>query len=351
MTSMPISGRWTHSRIPVQSSVQWQELRDDFRLEMNELDRKYGEKDIAFIIPTKDRPVKLATLLDSFVRQTVQCGRIIIVDGGVSVRDVVNRFSSTLPLEYYACYPPGQIRQRNMAISLLNEGTPIVGFLDDDIVLEPGAIEAITNFWNRSEGSTAGISFNIVNNPPVRTSWLKCILGLSSRAQGRVLRSGMTTPNSPVQSDLRSQWLCGGATTWKQGILKEHLHGEISSKWAIGEDLLFSYPIGKLYPLYVCADARVRHEHQMDYVSKMKHRFHGRTQTLWLFYFIKSNRDLSFVLFLWTLSLRILGRVAMGIVTFNKDHLEFSLGQIEAAAKGCKALVSGRGIQSILSEE
>lgn len=318
---------------------------------MNQFDRKYSEKDFAFIIPTKDRPIKLAKLLDSFVQQTVQCGRIIIVDGGVSVNDLVIRFSSKLPVEYHACHPPGQIRQRNMAISLLNEGTPLVGFLDDDIVLEPGAIEAIRIFWNRCEEHTAGVSFNIVNNPPARTSWLKCILGLSSRAQGRVLRSGMTTPNSPVQSDLRSQWLCGGATTWKQNILKEHRHNEISTKWAIGEDLLFSYPIGKMYPLYVCADARVRHEHQMDYVSKMRHRFHGRTQTLWLFYFVESNRDLSFVLFLWTLSLRILGRVTMGIITFNKDHLEFALGQIEAAGKGFKAFISGRGIQSILSED
>ena len=311
----------------------------------------YFGTDIAFIIPTKDRPEKLRNLLDSFTHQTEKCQRIIVVDGGQSVRDLVVSFSGQLPVEYYECRPPGQIRQRNVGVSYLDDHTPIVGFLDDDIVLEPRATEAILNFWNRCEPDTAGVSFNIVNNPPEKTSWLKCMLGLSSASQGRVMMSGMTTSNSPVQSDLRSQWLCGGATTWKQSIIKKYKQEEILSKWAIGEDLIFSYPVGKIHPLYVCAAAHVRHEHQMDYVSNMKFRFHGRTQTMWMFYFVKSNSDLSILLFLGTSFVRILGKLIIGIFTFKRDPIEFAFGQMEGLIKGIKGLTSKKGMASVLSED
>ena len=44
----------------------------------------YSAQDVAFIIPTKDRPEKIKNLLDSLARQTVVCSRVIIVDGGES---------------------------------------------------------------------------------------------------------------------------------------------------------------------------------------------------------------------------------------------------------------------------
>lgn len=313
--------------------------------------RAYQPSDVAFIIPTKDRPRKIKNLLVSIAEQSVMCGRLIVVDGGKSVKDIVMSFLDRLPVEYYECYPPGQIKQRNMAISLLDNRTPLVGFLDDDIVLEDGALSVVINFWNECEINTAGVSFNIFNQPKHRTSWIKVLLNLSAFEQGRVLRSGMTTPNSPVDGDIKSQWLCGGATIWRKAILYEFKHNEISSRWAIGEDLIFSYPIGKKYPLHVCAKAKVRHEHEMDYVPNKRHRFHGCVQTLWLIYFVESNGDLSRSLFLWTLLLRITGKLLIGILTFRVAHLEFAFGQIEGTIKGLKTLISRKDIISIFREE
>ena len=97
----------------------------------------YTSKDISFIIPTKDRPEKMKNLLESISLQTGSFGRIIVIDGGKSVRDIVLSFAGCLPVEYHECSPPGQIRQRNMGISLLDDRTPLVGFLDDDIVWNP----------------------------------------------------------------------------------------------------------------------------------------------------------------------------------------------------------------------
>ncbi|MHC4464496.1 MAG: glycosyltransferase family 2 protein [Planctomycetota bacterium] len=317
---------------------------------MNESKGIYTSQHIAFIIPTKDRPGKIKAVLESIAQQTIPCGRIIIVDGGQSVEDIVMLFSDKLPVEYYKCYPPGQIRQKNMGISLLNDQTLLVGFLDDDIVLEPQALERMITFWNGCEPDTAGVSFNIVNSPPLRHSWARALMGMSTQ-QGRVLRSGYNVATTPVDSHLKAQWLCGGATVWKREILKRFSGREIYSRWAICEDVIFSYPIGKAYPLYVCADAKVRHEHVYDHTAKMKYRYYGRTVTLWRLFFVESHVEFSRTFFLWMLLGQISARFVLGVFSFRMRHIEYAIGQIEGAITGLSALHRGLSLLSFLNED
>ena len=318
---------------------------------MNKTKKTYTGQDVALIIPTKDRPEKVKNVLESIALQTISCGRLIVIDGGESVKNIVMGFSGRLPVEYYECHPPGQIRQRNMAISLLDDRTPLVGFLDDDIVLEPQALEAMLTFWNKSESDTAGVSFNIVNNPPYRHSWMRAVIGMSSPQQGRVLRSGYNVATSPVTSDLKTQWLCGGATVWKREILKKYTNKEVSSRWAICEDVIFSYPIGKKFPLYVCADARVRHEHVYDHTAKMKYRYYGRTVTLWRLYLVESHAELSRMFFLWMLLGQITARCISGITSFRISDIQYAVGQIEGAMIGLTGLLRGSNLLSFLNED
>jgi glycosyltransferase involved in cell wall biosynthesis len=318
---------------------------------MHKMGRIYTGQDLAFIIPTKDRPKQVQTVLESIAKQTTPCGRIIIVNGGQSVQDIVMSFADRLPVEYHECHPPGQIRQRNMGISLLDDRTSLVGSLDDDIVLEPEAIEAMIAFWNRCEADTAGVSFNVVNAPAFRKSIVRKLTGMGSSLQGRVLRSGYNVATSPVDKDLRTQWLSGGATVWRQEILRRVTHTEIHSRWAICEDVIFSYPIGKKSPLYVCADAKVRHEHVLDHAAKRKHRYYGRTITLWRLFFVESHPELSRMLYLWMVLCQITARCILGIFSLRTRHIEYAMGQIEGAIVGLKALRRDLSLLTLLNEE
>ena len=103
----------------------------------------YSGSDLAAVIPTKDRPNGVRELLQSLAFQTQRPGRVILVDGGQSVESIVNEFKSSLNIEYYACQPPGQIRQRLMGIEKLNDKTPLVAFLDDEVVFEKETIKKI----------------------------------------------------------------------------------------------------------------------------------------------------------------------------------------------------------------
>jgi len=289
-------------------------------------------------------------LLESLAEQSAPCGRVIVIDGGESVRDTVMSFSERLPVEYHACDPPGQIRQRNMGIALLDDSTPLVGSLDDDIVLLPTAVEHMIRFWNKCDPDTAGVSFNIINLPRAKHSWLTGFFGWTGPEQGRVLRSGRSTPILSVPSDLQTQWLCGGATVWKQHILRTFSNRERYARWAMAEDLLFSYPIGKHYPLFVCADAKVRHEHVFDHKIPMKHKYRGRTETLWGFAFVESHEELSRASFLWMQFGTIVARLFLGGASFQARHFQFALGQVEGVISGLMALLRGSDVAALLSE-
>ena len=312
--------------------------------------RPYHAADLAVLVPTKDRPGKIRELLSSLAAQDVKCGRIIIVDGGESVRDVVMSFADRLPVEHHICQPPGQIRQRNMGIALLDERTPLVASLDDDIVLEAGAVANMIAFWNGIEPETAGVSFNIINGPPEQQSWIRERFFVTAGVPGRVLPSGLTSSNCAVTEDVRTQWLCGGATVWRLDILRSSIHREIKAKWAIAEDAIFSYPIGKRFPLYVCAAARVRHEHVFDYRVKTPHRFHGYTQTTWVFYFVRSNPDLSVAAFFWMVAGTAVGRFAGGILKRDAARVQFAVGQLHGAARAAWAVITGAAPASVVGE-
>jgi glycosyltransferase involved in cell wall biosynthesis len=291
---------------------------------------RYVASDLCVLVPTMNRPEKLTRLFESLAEQTQQVGRIIVVDGAENAEGVADKFRDRIPVEYYRCQPPGQIRQRNYGLSLLAERDKLVALLDDDIVLEAKSVERMVKFWNETEPETGGVCFNIINGPAPHYSQFAGLLGLGHRQPGRVLRSGLTTANTHVKKSMRVSWVPGGATVWRREVLLGRSHREIAARWAIGEDLLFSYPTGKKWPLYICADARVRHEHVSDYGAPRQDRYHGRTQTLWMYHFVASNNDLSRPLFLWTLSVRMAGKTIQGLVKRDRTRLEFVRGQASA---------------------
>ena len=137
-------------------------------------DRKYySSSDVTVLVPTLNRPAKLACLFDSLAGQTERVGRVILVDGAESAQAVAANFCDRIPVEYFRCVPPSQIRQRNHGLQQLRESDRLVLLLDDDMVLEPDAVKEMIRFWNMVEPETAGVCFNIVNGQAERRTVLR----------------------------------------------------------------------------------------------------------------------------------------------------------------------------------
>lgn len=107
--------------------------------------------DISIIIPTRDRPHHLYRLLDSLSRQTIKPREIIVVDNGrkKKSRDIIERFSESLPLRYLREPRAGVSVSRNKGVAL--SSASIVAFLDDDCVVESDWTDVIYNTFKERQ--------------------------------------------------------------------------------------------------------------------------------------------------------------------------------------------------------
>lgn len=310
----------------------------------------YDSCDLTCIIPTKDRPQKVANLLETLAGQTCPPGRVILIDGGQSIQDVVRSYAQRLHVEWLPCHPPGQIRQRNLGLSLLKEDARLVAFLDDDLELESTAIETMLAFWNSVEPETAGVGFNIVNDSPPPNTFLYRA-SLRCGAPGTVCRSGANVSFSLLNRDCRVQWLGGGYTVWRRAILDTFPQDSLKTSWAIGEDLRFSYPIGKRYPLYVCSGARVRHEHVYDQAPPARvFRYRGLKKVLAHYYFVRQNPELSRGACLWTLATGAAAALCRGGLHRDQALFQDGLGRLEALGICIAAQAGFADIKSALED-
>jgi glycosyltransferase involved in cell wall biosynthesis len=307
---------------------------------------------LAFVIPTKDRREPLDRLLASLKAQSEPCGRVIVVDSGRCGREVVGRHEGSLPIDYLPCHPPGQIRQRNAGIAALRAEDRLIGFLDDDIVLYPDALANMIRFWNTCDPRTAGVGFNIVNALPHVSGSRLVSLTARSAKPGSVLPSGLCVPWINIKKDIRTQWLGGGYTVWRHAIVKAYPQRELKTRWAVGEDLRHSYPIGKRYPLYACAGARVRHEHVYDQSPpRTVHRYQGDKSSVALLYFTASYPELSRLACVATILRSALSRLGFAAVTADRGLTHMALGQLHGLVRGLRLLARRVSMESALADE
>ena len=118
---------------------------------------------MSLVIATKDRPADLRRLLASLKTQAVRPDEVVIVDGGAeNGGEVVSEFPE-LRLIYLRHWPPSAAAQRNAGVKACSLDASLIGFVDDDAVFEPGAVEQMMKFWESAGGDVLGASFNLRN--------------------------------------------------------------------------------------------------------------------------------------------------------------------------------------------
>ena len=167
---------------------------------------------IAVVTPTKGRPRQLRCLLETLSAQSTPVGAVLIADGGGDQADLVAEFADRLPITWLECPTPGQIPQRNFAYEHLPDHTRVVINMDDDLHLEPDAIESLVRFWNDRQREPGGVGLNLTNFPAQSDGPFRRLFGMGTTPFGRIWRSGYNTPITGVSDDIASQWLIGGAT-------------------------------------------------------------------------------------------------------------------------------------------
>ena len=282
--------------------------------------------EICIITPTFKRNEQLNRLLKTLTEQTLTVGSIIIADGIGDAKDIVEDYQDKLPVKWLNCPVKGQIPQRNYALKELPLNCKIVIYFDDDIQLECDAIKEMVSFWNKQMIVPAGVCFNIINLPRERPNNIfRRLFFMATKPHGKVLKSGYNTPFGYHKSNTVFEWLPGGTTAWRRDVLDTYSISDISSKWAICEDLIFSYPVGKNEPLFLCNEAKVKDIDDVINLGFFKCVERGKSIVLWRLYFVTLNPDLSVFHFYWMNIGLILGYLVHSI-KISKESLGYLVG-------------------------
>ncbi len=275
-------------------------------------------------------------MLKSLNDQSHLPDQVIIVDGGdYQVKDVVHEFPNLI-LNHLQCVPPSAARQRNVGLKAIYPEITLIGFIDDDIVLEPDALEKMMDYWENAPESIGGTAFNMVNHPQIYGKWLKSLsltekLGLYSKDRGKVLPSGFHTMIGYVPVITFVQWLPTGAVILRRRILEEFQFDEWFVGYSYLEDLDFTYQVGKTYQLVVVADARFYH-YPAATGRDSDHMF-GKREVANRLYFVKKNKELSLPLCRLGLVIRMLISLCLFIRERKPSYLHRMLGNIVGLAK------------------
>lgn len=308
---------------------------------------KLRAKDICVVTPTKGRLKQLERLLTTLSHQSTPVGQVIIADGGGDAASLVISFADKLPVIWLKCPEPGQIIQRNFALQHVSPSARVVIYFDDDIQLEPNAVEILVAFWNAQYTQPAGVSFNLLNMPKQPDSLFRRMFFMATEPRGRVWRSGYNTPIVDIDDDLESEWLIGGATAWRRDILDTYKIPNLPSTWAICEDLIFSYPIAKKERLLVCSEARVRHIDDAINPTFSKAKTRGKSAVMWRYYFISNHPEFSKPMFFWMNAGQVLGRT-LRFLLGRRGELGHMIGTISGMAVCARAAIFSRDIRDEL---
>lgn len=291
---------------------------------------------IAFVVPTKDRPHELRRMLASVQGQSVHPTQIIVVDGSTSPCEDVARDFPELTIEYLRVFPPSLSKQRNAGMAAVDPSMTLAGYLDDDLVLEPGAIGAMLRFWEKAPEDVGGARFNIVNEELPRAIWVKSLFLLESQKRGDILPSGYQTAIGRVAKDTYVRWLSGGVTLWRKRVIDEFAYDEWFQGTGYLEDVDYSYSVGKKYKLAVVADARVNH--LTSPVGKDSNFVLGKWQAINRMYFVKKHGDFQFLMFCWS----IFGEFLLNLLTALKERDRPRFGRAWGNLVGMMSVAQGR---------
>lgn len=296
------------------------------------------EDQVAVICPTKDQPQKVERLLDSICNLKSAPNQIIVADGGHNLKPLTDRFSKSLNITCLYCPEPGQVLQRNYAQKFLLDEIRLVLHIDDDNTFEPDALFELLNFWNHESNSKhdkqlAGVSFNVVDLPTKHNSYFRRLFFLGTKPEGTVSMSGYARPFLPTDKNRKTSWLLGGSTAWSRDVLTHNPHPiDFQTKWAVCEDLIYSYPLSKSYRLLVAKNAIAYHNETYEAMAFNKAIFYGNSSVILRHFFIAHHQNFNIFAFIWMTIGIAMGHVCFAILG-NKRHAGLLVGTITGLSK------------------
>lgn len=264
---------------------------------------------IAVVIPTRNRPEKLHKVLTSIANSSVKPRQVVVVSSGENVQTIIDKFKESLSITYAHSHVVGQVAQKKLAISMINQDVDWCLFSDDDVIFDSEAIAKAFEIVNVHDNEEIiGVGFRLpstsrIIEKSVVMQKLSRLFLLDSKKPGRVLASGHASSYLQQTETTRTEWL-NGVSMWRIGFARDYGMNMISTPYAACEDLIFSYPLSKIGTLLFIPSANV--EFQEGELSDFNSWKIFRSASIWRYYFVCKNKELSKAAFFWSQIFRTL---------------------------------------------
>ena len=306
---------------------------------------------ISIIIPTKNRYQDILNTVKSIGEQICLPDEFIIVDQNTSddvkncvipLFDSFDSFKKHKTILKYIHNPQinGLTQARNRGIEK-NE-SDIVFFFDDDVILEKDFIFNVMEIYKKHP-EIFGVS-GIMTNYRVGfiESILRRIFELGNFYDQRIAlyinRRYKDAEYVPVSM------LYGGLTSYRKEVFEEFSFDENLIKYALGEDIDFSFRVSRKYKTVIAPGARLIHVESN--AGKSNDRKFKENLVFMSHYFFKKNMDKNLGNYLRFIWLNV-GYLVNSIILAAKMNIDFLIGNII----GLKKLIKGGECEFIRSSK
>jgi len=237
---------------------------------------------VSVVICTHNRPECLKKCVDSILGQTILPKDIVIIDDGCLDGSSIQAGCSAknVKLKYYWKDRglQGLTISRNIGVRM-TEGEIIV-FLDDDVVLDPEYLSEIVHvFTDDVNSEIGGVGGYIIDAYTIKQHSISRIFFTGWKREGKCIQ---LTPMGalvvrPITERSEVESLSGCNMCYRRSVFTEYEFDEGLYNYALGEDVDFSYRVGKKYKLIIEPKAKLRHEESST--ARLKGYQLGKMQT------------------------------------------------------------------------
>ncbi len=287
----------------------------------------------SFIVPTRNRPRDIRALLRNLSEQTVRPDQVVVIDASDVAQEELKCEFPQLEISYHVFEgEPSAAAQRNAGLAHADAACDLIGFVDDDIVFDPDALEKMLAFWQTAPDDVCGAAFNLVEKEEARSSVLKKSrlvsgMGLYRSETGAVAPSGWHTRLGNVKENAQVEWLISGAVLWRRDVLEKHRFDPFFQGYSYLEDLDFSYGVSRECRLMIVSNAKFQHFHHHDEWDKQRLFNFGLMEVNNRLFFVRKHR-LSVTRCYLGLIIRMMQTVLGAVVGLKLKELSRAKGNI-----------------------
>ncbi len=225
------------------------------------------------VIATLDRPARLEITLRTLLAQSRPPAKIVIIDASRNQesRLRVEALDSSVPIDYRRAERASSARQRNEGAARVE--TPLIAFVDDDVVLPPALFfRLIAPFEAEGGGEVGGVAGRIEGTGHPRPKGLlrrfyRFLAGYDDPTYGARL-FGPAINTFPCYEEqvvagnrnglIESEWLGSTCVLFRRDLFERERFPDFDG-YSFMEDVHLSARIGKTHRLFFDGEARYEH--------------------------------------------------------------------------------------------